>query len=109
LVGTIGWNAASGGATAYVKNEDLLTAAIISGGAAAGGYGAAKVVQQPLNKYLNPNWKNWEWVNVGGGISKPMPMNPYPGIAGNIAGSRVSDIVNSKTVELLDKHEIKNK
>ncbi|MEL3252819.1 hypothetical protein R9P00_00135, partial [Escherichia coli] len=34
-----------------------------------------------------PNWKNWEWLNVGMGISKPLPLNPTPGIAGNIGSS----------------------
>jgi filamentous hemagglutinin len=65
------------------------------------------VVQQPLNKYLNPNWKNWEWVNIGGGISKPMPMNPVPDVAGNITGSVFSEVANGKIGERLEKFEKK--
>lgn len=60
------------------------------------GYGAGKLVQGQLDKVLNPNWKNWEWVDIGMGISKPLPGSPAPGITGNIAGSVTTEYGNDQ-------------
>lgn len=85
--GTVGWNAAGGAFGNWLDGKDPLSGAAMSGGTSAIGYGVGKVVQGPLEKVINPNWKNWEWLNVGMGISKPLPLNPTPGIAGNIGSS----------------------
>ncbi|ELD1533558.1 hemagglutinin repeat-containing protein, partial [Escherichia coli] len=87
LAGTVGWNAAGGAFGNWLDGKDPLSGAAMSGGTSAIGYGVGKVVQGPLEKVINPNWKNWEWLNVGMGISKPLPLNPTPGIAGNIGSS----------------------
>ena len=84
---TVGWNAAGGAFGNWLDGKDPLSGAAMSGGTSAIGYGVGKVVQGPLEKVINPNWKNWEWLNVGMGISKPLPLNPTPGIAGNIGSS----------------------
>ena len=91
LVGTLGWNAASGATSNYIKGDDPLSGAIISGSAASVGYGLGKVIQGPMDKLINPNWKNWEWVDVGMGISKPMPLDPRPAIIGNIISSGTTE------------------
>ncbi|WP_241650132.1 hypothetical protein [Rosenbergiella collisarenosi] len=96
LLGTVGWNAAGGAMSNYIKGDDPLTGAVISGGASGIGYGVGKVIQGPLDKVLNPNWKNWEWVDLGMGISKPLPLNPAPGVIGNIFGSGASEVTNEK-------------
>ncbi|ENT7481823.1 hypothetical protein ABGD54_RS24905 [Escherichia coli] len=85
--GTVGWNAAGGAFGNWLDGKDPLSGAAMSGGTSAIGYGVGKVIQGPLDKLINPNWKNWEWLNVGMGISKPLPLNPTPGIAGNIGSS----------------------
>ena len=64
LLGTVGWNAAGGAVSNYIKGNDPLTGAVISGRASGIGYGVGKVIQGPLDKVINPNWKNWEWVDV---------------------------------------------
>ena len=87
LLGTVGWNAAGGATSNYIKGDDPLTGAITGGAASGLGYGVGKVVQGPLDKLLNPNWKNWEWVGVGMGISKPLPLDPRPAVIGNIISS----------------------
>ncbi|OKP50299.1 filamentous hemagglutinin [Serratia marcescens] len=87
LAGTVGWNAAGGAFGNWLDGKDPLSGAAMSGGTSAIGYGVGKVVQGPLEKVINPNWKNWEWLDVGMGISKPLPLNPTPGIAGNIGSS----------------------
>jgi len=96
LLGTVGWNAAGGATSNYIKGDDPLTGAITGGAASGLGYGVGKVVQGPLDKLLNPNWKNWEWVGVGMGISKLLPLNPVPGATGNIFGSGATEVTNDK-------------
>lgn len=67
------------------------------GGMSSGlGYGAGKVLQGQLDKFINPNWKNWEWVDVGMGISKPMPLDPLPGVIGNMGGSASTEYINDR-------------
>lgn len=49
-----------GGATSnYIKDDDALSGAIISGSFADRGYGLGQTVKEPLDKVINPNWKNW--------------------------------------------------
>jgi hypothetical protein len=87
LAGTVGWNVAGGAFGNWLDGKDPLSGAAMSGGTSAIGYGVGKVIQGPLEKVINPGWKNWEWLDVGMGISKPLPLNPAPGIAGNIGSS----------------------
>ncbi|HAK1939167.1 TPA: filamentous hemagglutinin, partial [Salmonella enterica] len=87
LTGTVGWNAAGGALGNWIDDKDPLSGAIMGGGSSAIGYGVGKIIQGPLEKVINPNWKNWEWTDIGMGISKPLPLNSVPGIAGNIGSS----------------------
>lgn len=91
--GTVGWNAAGGAISSYLKGDNL------SNGLASGvGYGAGKLIELPMDKIYNPMkpWKDWIWTDVGMGISKPLPINPVPGIAGNASGSAVTEILNDQ-------------
>ena len=87
LAGTVGWNAAGGAVGNWIDGKDPTFGAIMNGGSSAIGYGTGKIIQRPLEKVINPNWKNWEWTDIGVGVSKPLPLNPAPGIAGNIGSS----------------------
>ncbi|WP_429839627.1 VENN motif pre-toxin domain-containing protein [Edwardsiella anguillarum] len=91
LTGTVGWNAAGGALGNWIDDKDPLSGAIMSGSSSAIGYGVGKIIQGPLEKVINPNWKNWEWTDMGMGVSKPLPLNPVPGIAGNIGSSIASE------------------
>ena len=104
LLGTVGWNAAGGATSNYIKGDDPLSGAIISGGSAGIGYGLGLAVKGPLDKVINPNWKNWEWVEMGMGISKPLPLNPFPGVAGNIGSS-----IGSESSNAIIQEQIKSK
>ncbi|MGD8163125.1 hypothetical protein [Pantoea sp. FN0307] len=90
-MGTVGWNAAGGATSNYIKGDDPLTGAISSSAGASLGYAGGKIIQRPLDKVINPNWKNWQWVDVGMGISKPLPLSPVPAVTGNIGGSAISE------------------
>ncbi len=95
---TMGVNAVSGAASGYLKGDDPLKGGVLSGAASGLGYGAGKLVELPLDKVLNPMkpWKDWIWVDVGMGVSKPLPINPVPGMAGNTAGSAATEIFNDQ-------------
>lgn len=99
LWGTMGVNAASGGASSYLKGDDPLKGGAISGVASGLGYGLGKLIQLPFDKTLNPmkEWKDWIWVDVGMGISKPLPLDPLPGVVGNIFGSGSMEVINDQT------------
>ena len=98
LWGTMGVNAVSGATSSYLKGDDPLKGGAMSGVASGLGFGAGKLVELPLDKVLNPMkfWRDWIWVDVGMGISKPLPVNPVPGIAGNIAGSVTTEYGNDQ-------------
>lgn len=87
LGGTIAWNAAGGALGNWVDDKNPLSGALINGGGSAIGYGMGKVIQRPLENIINPGWKNWEWIDIGMGVSKPLPLNPAPEISGNIGSS----------------------
>ncbi|HHF0155523.1 TPA: hemagglutinin repeat-containing protein, partial [Enterobacter roggenkampii] len=97
LWGTMAVNAGSGATSSYLKGDDPLKGGVISGVASGIGYGiGSKLVELPLDKVLNPMkpWKDWIWTDIGMGISKPLPVNPAPGIAGNITSSVTTEYGN---------------
>lgn len=102
LWGTMGVNAASGATSSWLKGDDPLKGGSISGIASGLGYGVGKLTQGQLDKVLNPNWKNWEWVDVGMAISKPMPLDPLPGITGNVIGSGATEFTNDQIGKKID-------
>jgi len=57
-----------------------------------------------MSSVINPNWKNYEWVDIGGGISKPLPLNPFPSISGNIGSS-----IGSEGSNVFIQEQIKSK
>ncbi|MEZ6876205.1 VENN motif pre-toxin domain-containing protein [Enterobacter sp. KBR-315C3_2022] len=98
LIGTMTWNAANGATSSYLKGDDPLKGGVTSGIATGFGYGAGKLIELPLDKFLNPMkpWKEWIWTDIGMGISKPLPTNPVPSISGNIAGSTTTEYGNNQ-------------
>ncbi|QSB57463.1 hypothetical protein JW290_20390 [Klebsiella aerogenes] len=86
-LGTVGWNAAGGAASSYLNGDDPFKGGVISGVASGIGYGIGKVAKISLDKWVNPAWKNYEWVNLEMGISKPLPVVPRPAVIGNIIAS----------------------
>lgn len=60
-----------------------------------------------MDKVINPNWKNWEWVDVGMGISKPLPLNPAPGAIGNMFGSGATEVTNDRLGKEIKKDGVK--
>ncbi|WP_434526801.1 hemagglutinin repeat-containing protein [Photorhabdus asymbiotica] len=109
LWGTIAWNAGMGTASSYVKGDDPLKGGVISGAASGIGYGVGKLVQNPLEKFINPNWKNYEWVDMGMGISKSLPLSSLPGVAGNVVSSISTEFSNDQINKGVNKIEGEHK
>ncbi|XFT40675.1 adhesin [Klebsiella pneumoniae] len=102
--GTVGWNAAGGATSSYLNGDDPFKGGVISGAASGIGYGIGKVAKISLDKWVNPAWKNYEWVNLEMGISKPLPLSPVPGISGNAISSIITEATgqgSSKTTNNL--------
>lgn len=62
------------------------------------------LIKIPLNKVLNPIWKNYEWNDMEKGISKPLPLSPIHGISGNAISSIITEATgqsSSKTTNNL--------
>lgn len=91
LWGTLGVNATSG-----ATSSDPLQGRTMSDMASGLGYGAGKLLQGQLDKFINPNWKNWEWVDMGWGVSKPMQLDQLPGVISNIGGSTSTEYINDR-------------
>ncbi|WP_244319973.1 VENN motif pre-toxin domain-containing protein [Enterobacter cancerogenus] len=102
--GTVGWNAAGGATSNYLKGDDPLSGA---GWGAAVGYGIGnKIVSPALDKVFNPTWKNYSWVDMGMGISKSLPPSPVPGMAGTATSSFATETTGQgipKSIDELNK------
>jgi len=107
LWGTMGVNAVSGATSSYLKGDDPLKGGAMSGAASGLGYGAGKLVELPLDKVFNPMkpWKDWVWTDAGMGISKPLSIDPLPGLAGNIFGSGATEFSNDQAGKWLKDHQ----
>lgn len=70
-------------------------------------YGIGKFAQGSLNNIFNPNWKSYEWVDMGMGISKPLTPSSIPGIAGNTGAAIATEgsgaIINEQINSLQEK------
>ncbi|EPF0317216.1 hypothetical protein [Enterobacter chuandaensis] len=100
--GTMGWNAAGGATSNYLKGDDPLMGAIVSGGSAGIGYGIGKAATISLDKWVNPAWKNYDWVDMGMGISKPLPLDPRPAVIGNIIASGSTESIGQGSSKAAD-------
>ncbi|MCS3770384.1 hypothetical protein HNP12_004524 [Aeromonas hydrophila] len=109
--GTAGWgfwstvaaNGTGGAYMSYLKGEDPLVGGVASGVGASIGYGVGKVIETPLNGIFNPNWKNYEWIDLGLGISKPLEASSIPSIAGNASNSWFSEVSSEFTKKEAEK------
>lgn len=103
LVGIVSWDAAGGATSNYIKGDDPLTGAISSGAASGLGYGVGRLFRGRWIKLLILTEKNWEWVDVGMGINKPLPLNPAPGVIGNMFCSGSAELANDRIGKELNK------
>jgi len=91
FLGTVGWNATGGVTSSYLLGDDPIKGGVISSAASGFGYGIGKAATISLDKWVNPAWKNYEWVDMDMGISKPLPLSPIPVISGNAISSIITE------------------
>jgi filamentous hemagglutinin len=107
IIGTVGWNAAGGATSNYLKGDDALAGAGWSAAGSAFGYGVGKyLIEVPMNKILNPVWKSYEWVDIGMGISRSLPPSLIPKISGNTGaalGTETGGQLGPKVIDILEK------
>ncbi|AYP25104.1 hypothetical protein J1Q48_15645 [Pantoea agglomerans] len=71
-------------------------AALMSTTSSGAGYKAGNILKVPFDKVFNPVSKQYEWVSSGvWTISKPVPQSSVPSVAGNVADSLTSGLLNS--------------
>ncbi|WNK66908.1 hemagglutinin repeat-containing protein [Pantoea agglomerans] len=93
---TVTWNAAGGYYQAEVSGDDPIMAALMSTTSSGAGYKAGNILKVPFDKVFNPVSKQYEWVSSGvWTISKPVPQSSVPSVAGNVADSLTSGLLNS--------------
>lgn len=103
FIGTVGWNAAGGATSNYLKGDDPLTGAGWGAAGSAVGYGIGnKIVLPALDKVFNPAWKNYAWVDMGMGIRKPLPLSPIPGMAGTATSSFATESAGQGVPKSID-------
>ncbi|OBU04409.1 hypothetical protein AYY16_11450 [Morganella psychrotolerans] len=105
LIGTVGWNATGGAASSWLKDEDPLMGATISGLGAGFGYSTGKLIKLGSNKWgywvsdgfdpkYNPKLQGGA-IQGQLGLSKDMMPAKTPGIAGNVGSSLTTEVTNS--------------
>lgn len=112
--GTVGWgfwstvgaNGAGGAYMSYLKGEDPLNGGDSSGVGAGLGYGLGKLIEIPLDIKMNPSHKNYEWIDIGLGITKQPANSITPSTTGSVVSSVPSEWT-SKAVEEKIKDEFK--
>ena len=103
---TVGANGAGGAYMSYLKGEDPLNGGVSSGVGAGLGYGLGKLIEIPMDIKMNPNYKNYEWMDIGLGITKQPASNITPSTTGSVV-STVPSEWTSKAVEEEIKNEFK--
>ncbi|GKN38826.1 hypothetical protein [Klebsiella variicola] len=98
----MGWNAAGGATSSYLNGDDPFKGGVISGAASGIGYGIGKVAKISLDKWVNPAWKNYEWIDMGMGVSKPMQFSSLPGISGNSGAALATEMGSQGGSKLID-------
>ncbi|WP_410779710.1 adhesin, partial [Klebsiella aerogenes] len=106
-LGTVGWNAAGGATSSYIKGDDPMVGAITSSVGSGLGYGVGHYVVKPtantIGKWITGGWNPkfdptlLKYTEVKGqlGLSKEMVPSRIPGAIGNTGGSLSSEFGNS--------------
>ena len=59
--------------SSYLNGNDPIKGGVISGAASGFGYGIGKAATISLDKWVNPAWKNYEWVELAKSNDLPFP------------------------------------
>ena len=94
--GTVGWNAAGGATSSYIKDENPLIGGVIGAGSSSIGYGIGKLIEKPLQFWMNPVANKYIHETNKGylGITGHFTGYPLPPYIGGIFNSGFSEGAN---------------
>ena len=105
LWGTTGWGIAGGATSSYLKDENPIIGGLIGGSSSFVGYGAGKLVENPLQSWFNPIANKYIHETNRGflGITGHYTESSIPSVAGTAVNSSVGEIVGNRINESIGK------
>ena len=93
---TVSWNAAGGATSSYIKDENPLIGGVIGAGSSSIGYGIGKLIEKPLQFWMNPVANKYIHETNKGylGITGHFTGYPLPPYIGGIFNSGFSEGAN---------------
>ena len=105
LWGTTGWGIAGGATSSYLKDENPIIGGLIGGSSSFVGYGAGKLVENPLQSWFNPIANKYIHETNRGflGITGHYTESSIPSVVGTTVNSSVGEIVGNRINESIGK------
>ena len=102
-MGTVAWNAAGGATSNYLEGKDPLIGGLIGAGSSSFGYGAGKLVEKPLQSWINPVANKYLHETNKGflGITGHYTESYIPAIGGSLFGSGANEYTNYEVKEYI--------
>ena len=96
LWGTTGWGIAGGATSSYLKDENPIIGGLIGGSSSFVGYGAGKLVENPLQSWFNPVANKYIHETNRGflGITGHYTESSIPAWGGSLTNSGTSELFN---------------
>ena len=96
LWGTTGWGIAGGATSSYLKDENPIMGGLIGGSSSFVGYGVGKLVENPLQSWLNPVANKYIHETNRGflGITGHYTESSIPALGGSVTNSGTSEWFN---------------
>ena len=96
LWGTTGWGIAGGATSSYLKDENPIMGGFIGGSSSFVGYGAGKLVKNPLQSWFNPVANKYIHETNRGflGITGHYTESSIPAWGGSLTNSGTSELFN---------------
>ncbi|MBI0004617.1 VENN motif pre-toxin domain-containing protein, partial [Gilliamella sp. W8126] len=109
--GTVGWNAAGGATSSYLKDENPIIGALIGAGSSSIGYGAGKLVEKPLQSWFNPVANKYIHETNRGflGITGHFTESSIPAIGGSAVDSSIGKSVEDRLNHYIEKKKNEKK
>ncbi len=113
-LGTVGWNAAGGATSSYIKGDDPIVGAITSSVGSGLGYGVGKYILKPsvnsAGKWITGGWDpkfdhNWlKYTEIKGqlGLSKEMLPSRIPTSTSNMGSSITSEMTGTEMKKIIE-------
>ncbi|XKM14505.1 hemagglutinin repeat-containing protein [Orbaceae bacterium ac157xtp] len=108
--GTVGWNATGGAASSYLKDENPFIGGLIGAWSSSIGYGAGKLMENPLQTWLNPIANKYIHETNKGflGITGHFTESSIPAIGGSLINSGFTEVSGQGAKDYLEVEKNEN-